>query len=94
MIQWWHADIDVNGPLGIMIYWCKGCILTSITSRWQKGYLRIPKGFEIFYIEDEVLLSDGMIYWLKDAAMSFWKALIKAHEQMGNSQNKADLCLL
>ena len=55
-------------------------------------YMKVPKGFKIFYFEDEVLL-DGASCGLKQVAMGFWKEFLRAHEQMGNSWSSADPCL-
>ena len=47
--------------------------------------MRICRGLEQFYGEDEVLLLDGLLYGLQQVALSFWKGLLKAHKLMGYS---------
>ena len=54
--------------------------------------MRVPNGHKKFYGETEVLLLDGTLYGLTQAAMSFWKELLKTHEQMNNSLFRADPC--
>ena len=59
----------------------------------KRIYIIVPKAFKQLCGEDELLLLQGILCWLKQAAMNFWKEVLKAHKQMGNKQSEADLCL-
>ena len=57
----------------------------------KKYTLKYQKGSN-FFGKDDVLLLDGMLYELKQAAMGLWKEFLKVHKQMGNGWSRADPC--
>ena len=56
-------------------------------------YIKVPEGFENFYPIGCVLLLLHTIYGLKEAAMAFWREILKAFKHMGYNRSKADSCL-
>ena len=46
-------------------------------------YIKVPEGFEEFYPIGCVLLLLDTIYGLKEAAMAFWREILKAFKHMG-----------
>lgn len=56
-------------------------------------YMKVPEGFEKFYPKDCVLRLLRTIYGLKEAAMAFWKEMLKAFGHMGYERSNADSCL-
>ncbi len=72
----------------------KGAFLCGNFENNEEIYMKVPQGFERFYSENAVLLLLKTIYGLKQAAMAFWKELLKAFYGMGyNKRSKADPCL-
>ena len=64
--------------------------------RFEEGesmYIEIPQGFEQYYDDDEVLLLLQTIYGCKQAAMAYYKELVKVNEMVGLIRSKADPCL-
>jgi hypothetical protein len=53
----------------------------------------VPQGFERFYSKNAVLLLLKTIYGLKQAALAFWRELLKAFKSMQYGRSKADPCL-
>ena len=79
----WHAEIvDV-----------KGAFLHGAFADGEKMYMEVPEGFEAFYTNGVVLLLLKTLYGLKQAAVAFWKELLKAMLCMGFARSKADPCL-
>jgi len=56
-------------------------------------YIQVPEGFEKFYPICCVLLLLHTIYGLKEAAIAFWREILKAFKHMGYNPNKTDSCL-
>jgi hypothetical protein len=79
-----------------MARWCamlldvKGAFLCG---NGEKIYMEIPQGFERFYGKNSVLLLLKTIYGLKQAALAFWRELLKAFRHMEYGRSKADPCL-
>ena len=55
--------------------------------------MTVPKGFEEYYPSDVVLLLLRTMYGLKQAAMAFWRELLKAMYSMDMQRSNADPCL-
>ena len=55
--------------------------------------MSVPKEFEKYYPKDVVLLLLRTLYGLKQAAMAFWRELLKAMYSMGMQRSNADPCL-
>jgi hypothetical protein len=55
--------------------------------------MEVPQGFEKFYPKNTVLLLLKTIYGLKQAALAFWRELLKALRCMKYGRSKADPCL-
>ena len=47
--------------------------------------MKVPTEFKKINSEGEILLLNGTSYGLKQAAIGFWKVLLKAHKEIGNS---------
>ena len=56
-------------------------------------YLKVPEGFEKFYPKNVVLMLLRTIYGLCEAAMAFWKEMLKAFRSMNFERSTADPCL-
>lgn len=59
----------------------------------QPIYMKVPQGFEKFYPTNCVLKFLKTLYCLSEAAMAFWKELLKAFRSMGFKRSRADPCL-
>ena len=60
----------------------------------EQLFMKIPEGFEKYYNPNtKLLLLLRTIYGLKNAAMAFWKELIKCFKSMGYEKSEADPCL-
>lgn len=55
--------------------------------------MKVPEGFEKFYGENVVLLLLKALYRTKQAAIAFWKELLKCMKDMRYARNGADPCL-
>ena len=56
-------------------------------------YNKIPEGFEKFYKNDQVLKLNKTCYGLKQAAMQFYRKMVRTMQKLGNERSKADPCL-
>ena len=59
----------------------------------EKIYVEVPQGFKKFYPGNVVLLLLKCIYGLKQAAVAFWRKLLKCMKSMGMTHSTADPCL-
>jgi len=78
----WAELLDVNGAF--------------LNGRFQNGeelYMNVPEGFEKFYPSNVLLLLLRTVYGLKQAAMQYWREMVKAFTYMQYERNKADPCL-
>jgi hypothetical protein len=82
MAQWYAVLLDV-----------KGAFLCGNFENGENIYMEVPQGFERFYPKNTVLLLLKTIYGLKQAALAFWRELLKALLYMKYNRNKADPCL-
>jgi hypothetical protein len=71
----------------------KGAFLCGNFENGEKIYMEVPQGFEGFYPKNYVLLLLKTIYGLKQAALAFWRELLKAFRHMEYGRSKADPCL-
>jgi hypothetical protein len=71
----------------------KGAFLNGNFSGGEKLYMRVPQGFEKYYPVNVLLELLKTIYGLKQAAFEYWRALLKAIQDMGLQRNKADPCV-
>ena len=55
--------------------------------------MEVPEGFEDYYPGDVLLFLLKTIYGLKQAAMAFWRELLKAMRHMQCTRSNADPCL-
>ena len=79
----WHAEVvDV-----------KGAFLHGKFEDGEIMYMEVPEGFKQHYGAGMVLLLLRTIYGLKQAAMAFWRELLKAMLSMNFRRSKADPCL-
>eukprot|EP00957_Ditylum_brightwellii_P007630 577086-Ditylum_brightwellii.AAC.1 len=83
MVGWIGMINDVKGAF------LKG----SLAGEKEQMYMKVPKGFEMFYPNDVVLMLLRAIYGTKQAAMEFLKELLEYMKDMEYQRNGADLCL-
>jgi hypothetical protein len=82
MANWYGELLDV-----------KGVFLHDEFEEGEKLYMQVPEEFEKYYPVGVVLLLLKTIYGLKQAAIAFWKQLLKAFASMDYVRSKADPCL-
>ena len=72
----------------------KGAFLKGdLDAEKEQMYMHVPEGFEEYYEDDELLQLLKAIYGTKQAAMAFWKELLKCMKHMKYARNGADPCL-
>ena len=72
----------------------QGAFLHGLFKDNEQLFMEIPEGFEKYYNPNtELLLLLRTIYGLKNAAMAFWKELLKCFKSMGYEKSSADPCL-
>ena len=82
MAMWLAHLTDVNGAF----------LLGKFTDG-ETIYMTIPQGFKKYYPGDVLLKLLKTLYGLKQAAMAFWRELLKAMRSMGFKRSTADPCL-
>ena len=82
LAAWWAELLDV-----------KGAFLNGRFQHGEKLYMHVPKGFEKFYPPNVLLLLLRTIYGLKQAAIQYWREMVRAFKYMKYSRSKADPCL-
>ena len=70
-----------------------GAFLLGHFDKDRHLYMYVPQGFERFYPKNVVLKLQRTIYGLVQAALMFWKEVLKAFYSMGYKRSKADPCL-
>ena len=83
MAGWIGRISDVKGAF------LKGDLDTSK----EQMYMHVPKGFEKYYPGEVYLMLLKAIYGSKQAAIAFWKDLLKYMRSMQYERNGADPCL-
>ena len=72
----------------------QGAFLHGLFEDNEELYMEIPEGFEHYYDSVEyLLLLLRTIYGLKNAAMAFWRELVKCFKSMKYEKSPADPCL-
>ncbi len=71
----------------------KGAFLNGEFEDGKVIYMKVPQGFEKFYLDEVVLKLKKCIYGLKQAMMAFWRQLLLCMKSMGMMQSTADPCL-
>ena len=56
-------------------------------------HMEVPEGWERHYDNDVVLKLEKCLYGLKQAAMAFWRQLLKCMNDMNMNRSTADPCL-
>ena len=94
------VSIRIAMILGLMARWeselvdVKGAFLNGSLGDGDQIYMEVPEGFEKYYPdEDTVLMLLKAIYGTKQAAIQFWKELLKCQRDMKNERNAADPCV-
>jgi hypothetical protein len=82
MAGFWAEIVDV-----------KGAFLTAQFEPEYRMYIKVPKGFELFYPGNVVLLLKRTLYGTCQAAIQFWKKLCGMMRLIGAKQSKLDVCL-
>ena len=78
----------------ILIITCVACMATDVNdvkgaflnvdfSRGERLYMGVPEGFHRYYGSNVVLLLLKTIYGLKQVAIEYWRALLKALNMIG-----------
>jgi hypothetical protein len=70
----------------------KGPFLHGEFEDREKVHMAIPRGLEIFFLHDAVILFLKCLYGLKQAARAFWRQLLQATKKIGLTQSNADPC--
>ena len=72
----------------------KGAFLKGdLDTSKEQMYMHVPKGFEKYYPGEVYLMLLKAIYGTKQAAIAFWKELLKCMRSMQYERNGADPCL-
>ena len=71
----------------------KGAFLNGRFENGEKLYMKVIQGFERYFQPDIVLLLMRTIYGLTQAAILFWKELLRAFRSMNYQRSKEDPCL-
>ena len=71
----------------------KGAFLHGKFEDGEEIYMKIPEGWEHHYNHDVVLKLLKTLYGLKQAAMAFWRELLKCMKSMHMKRNQAGPCL-
>ena len=94
------VSVRIVFVLAIMANWIgrisdvKGAFLKGdLDQDKEQMYMHVPEGFEEFYGSDELLQLLKAIYGMKQAAMAFWRELLKCMKDMQNKRSGADPCL-
>ena len=59
-----------------------GAFLLGEFKPHEKIYMRIPWGFEKFYLESGLLFFERTLYGVKNAAKSFWRLLLRIMNEL------------
>ena len=65
----------------------------ELNQETERMAIKVPQGFEKYYDENVVLLLLMAIYGTKQAAMAFWRELLKCMKHMGYVRSGTDPCL-
>ena len=96
------SDVTIRIVLTLMLMagWAgevldiQGAFLHGLFEDNEELYMEIPEGFEHYYDSVEyLLLLLRTIYGLKNAAMAFWRELVKCFKSMKYEKSPADPCL-
>ena len=71
----------------------KGAFLIGDFEDGEKIYMEVPKGFKNYYATNIVLLLLQTLYGLKQAAMAFWRKLLRAMKRIKFRRSDADPCI-
>ena len=94
------ASVRIVFVLALMAGWIgrisdvKGAFLKGdLDLEKEQMYMHVPKGFEKFYPENVLLMLLKALYGKKQAAIAFWKELLKCMSDMKYERNGVDLCM-
>ena len=95
-----NVSVRIVLVLALMARWIgrisdvKGAFLKgNLETDKDQMFLKVPEGFEKFYEDDVVLQLVKAIYGTKQAAIAFWKELLKCMKYIKNARNGAYPCL-
>jgi len=83
MASWASNIVDVKGAF----------LQGKFEGRAEPVYFKVPEGFEGFYPKNVVLMLLRTIYGLSEAAIAFWKEILKAFKSMKFKRSTADPCM-
>jgi hypothetical protein len=76
-----------------MLFHVKRAFLCGNFENGENIYMEVPQAFEGFYAKNTLRLLLKTIYGLKQAALAFWRELLKAFRHTEYGRSKADPCL-
>ena len=82
MSSWYSHILDVNGAFLLGNY-----------EHGEKIYMEVPQGFEPYYGQNVVLFLLHTLYGTIQAAIMFWKVLVRAFWALSYKRSNADPCL-
>ena len=82
----------MSGGIGAVVD-VKGAFLHGKFEDGEEIFMKVPEGWEHHYPIDAVLRLLKTLYGLKQAAMAFWRELLKCMKSMQMKRSKADPCL-
>ena len=71
----------------------RGAFLHGQFADGERVYMEVPKRWRGHYAANSVLLLLRTIYGLKQAAMAFWRELLKVMKIIGIESSKVDPCM-
>jgi hypothetical protein len=82
MAGWSMKLLDIKGAF----------LIGKPEAKAEPVYTKVPKGFEGFYPKNVLLMMIKLLYGRHEAAVAFWKELVKALSNIGYKKSKADPC--
>ena len=83
MASWYGQLVDVKGAF----------LNGHLDDEKEKMYMHVPEGFKRYYPANVYLLLMKALHGTKQAAMVFWKELLKCMRDMRYQRSGADLCM-
>ena len=83
MASWYGQIVDVKGAF----------LNRHLDHEKENMYMHVPEGFKKYYPTNVYLLLKKALHGTKQAAMIFWKELLKCMRDMRYQRNGADPCM-
>jgi hypothetical protein len=95
-----YTSVRIIFTLALMAGWIgrisdvKGAFLKGdLNEDKEQMFMHVPEGFSKYYLDNVVLKLIKALYGTKQAAMAFWKELLKCMGSMGYTRNGTDPCM-